>query len=99
MLFAALLVVKENAEHEHEAGSGSQQEKDHREARIAEDAKRRLNSHQHCGAHDQRSDNKTESNSIRDFLKSLQNDFLINRIDLETKLVVSGSIDRPISLT
>src|ERR1043165_392645 len=96
MFGTALLVVKKNTENESQTSRGSHQKKDHRQSWISKDSKRSLNSHQHCRADDQCSDDETESNSIRDFLKSFQNYFLVNRVDLEAQLIVSSGIEDPV---
>src|ERR1051325_650926 len=93
VLLSALLIVEENVEDKQQTRRRSQQEKDHRQARIAKDAKRCFDSHQHRRTDNQRRYHQTQRNSVVDFLKSFENDFLVDRVNFETQIVVSRGVE------
>src|SRR6185295_16335132 len=87
-----LYVSHDDGEGETYSGDGSNHEKDHREAGVAQDAKRSFDAHQHCSSDDEGGEHEAQADPVRHFLKSLNQDLLVNRVDIDLQLVIADCV-------
>src|SRR4030095_983954 len=70
-----------------ESAPGRGEKQQHRQAGIAEDRERRLHTHQHGGAHDQRRQDEAERDAVRDLLEPVDDRAVVDDLDLQTQVV------------
>src|SRR5512143_42749 len=88
-----LPIRKDDARRESRAAGDGDEEEDHREAGIAEDAERRLDAHQERRPDDERGEDEAERDPVRDLLDPRDQLALVDRVDVHPEGVRGDEVE------
>src|SRR5437868_6954691 len=91
-LFLRLFVSYHDAENQDYARERSHEKKDRGQSRIGKDAEGSIDPHHQGRAYDQSRQHQAERNAVRNFLKTVEYYFLINRVHADLQLVIAHRV-------